>query len=106
MMLPGMSIYYEPLPVISLAIFKCLKFEIEGRTVIGCALGPDLATVTSHDPMNDRQTEAGAWELRLGVHALKRAKQLIDIGRVKSGAVIPDITGPSFIPAKLHPRTF
>ena len=53
-------------------------------------LGPDPAAVAVDDALDGGQADARARKLRGFVQALKRPEQLVRIGRVKPGAVIPD----------------
>src|SRR5262249_9802916 len=57
---------------------------------VDLAFGPNPAPMSAHDPLDDRQPDAGAFELLLQVQALKHAEQFVHIFHVKADAVVFD----------------
>src|SRR4051812_46399626 len=62
--------------------------EVERRTTSRLGLGADLAAVPAYDPLDDREPDAVAFELRGGMQPLKGDEQLVRVLRVESGAVV------------------
>ncbi len=54
------------------------------------AFSPDTPAVPLQDAFHDRQADAGAGELVMGMQALEDAEQLVDVFHVETGAVVPD----------------
>ena len=66
--------------------------EGEGERCTGShrPLGPDRTSVPMDDPLDGRQSDAGAGEVPLVVKPLERPEQLPGERRVEPGPVVPD----------------
>src|SRR6478672_10103152 len=64
--------------------------EIESCPFAGLALGPHAAAMARHDPMHQRESDAGSLKLGHVMQALKDPEQLCLIARVETGAVVAD----------------
>src|SRR5437660_10178010 len=51
-------------------------------------LGPDATSMPRNDPMNRRQADARACELRLSVEPLEWSEELVGVRHIESGAVV------------------
>src|SRR5712692_912644 len=81
--------------------------EVERRSLIDGAFGPDPAAVPVDDAPDGGQTDAGALEVSSGMQSLEYPEQLIRILHVEAGAVVPDHEGPAavrFDRGELDPR--
>src|SRR5262245_56745594 len=70
------------------ALFHRLECEVERRALVLSSLGPDAPPVSTDDPLDRRQTDAGALELLGRVQALERGEQLVRIAHVEPRAVV------------------
>src|SRR5467141_2207467 len=67
--------------------------EVERRSLIDHALGPDPAAVPVDDASDGGEADAGALEVGSGMQSLEHAEQLVRVLHVEAGAVIPDHEG-------------
>src|SRR5713226_10052427 len=74
-----------------------LQSEVERRSLIDGALGPDPAAVPGDDAHDGGEPDARALELGRGVQALEHAEQLVRVLHVEAGAVVPDHEGPAAV---------
>src|ERR1700722_5396856 len=71
--------------------FFRVEGEVEGRALADRALGPHLTAMALHDLAEAGEADAGAGELAGRVQPLERGEQLVDEGRVKTGAVVAHV---------------
>src|SRR2546423_10063111 len=69
---------------------RASQSEVERRSPIDHALGPDAATVPGDDAPYRRESHAGALEFGRGMQALEHAEQLVRVLHVEAGPVVPD----------------
>src|SRR2546427_12833272 len=74
---------WQPCPRVS-------KSEIETRALVGFSLGPDPASKSPNDPVDDRQADAGTFVVLGPVQPLKNAEKLVGITHVEPDAVVLD----------------
>src|SRR6185312_4088308 len=70
---------------------SCADGKEERRADVGSRFRPDLAPVAVDDALDDREPDAGAFELFRAVKALEDAEQLVRITHVEAGAVVTHI---------------
>src|SRR5712692_4614059 len=68
-----------------------LQREIERRSLVDRALGPDAPIVPGDDALDGREADAGSFEVRVGVKALEGSEELVRVCHVEASAVVPDI---------------
>src|SRR5690349_12645711 len=81
--------------------------EPERSALPGLGLRPDAAAVVLHDPIDDREPDAGALELGGGVESLERLEELRAVARIEAHAVVDDSVRAPFLrlaDAQLDPR--
>src|SRR5882757_584225 len=69
------------------------KGEEEGSALPDRRLGPNAAAVAHDDSLHNRETDAGAWELRITMQTLKRDEKLVGVLYIESRAVVPNAEG-------------
>ena len=62
--------------------------EEEGSAFIDLGLGPHLASMALDDPLYNRQTDPGAFEISIRVQSLEGGEQVFSISHVESYSVI------------------
>src|SRR4051812_3549125 len=78
--------------------------EMKARPNAWAAFRPDTPAMAFDHPFDDRQADAGPFELILPVQALEHAEQLVRVGRVEAGAVVGH--GEARATALLRPRRY
>ena len=58
--------------------------EVEAGAAVDGGFGPDFTAVAVDDALDGGEADAGAWELGLGVEALKGAEELGGAARVEA----------------------
>src|SRR5215471_12251517 len=64
--------------------------EEKGRAFTNLSAGPNAAAMTLDNATDDGQSDTGAFEFLLAMHALKHAKQILRVAHVETGAVVPN----------------
>jgi len=65
------------------------KREIEGRSLVNLAFGPDPAAVAVDDALDNGESHPGSLEVLMAVEALEDAEHLVVVLHVEPGAVVP-----------------
>src|SRR5271168_4658384 len=65
--------------------------EKKGGAFIDGCLGPDAAAMSRNDPLYGRQTDSGAFKLRILMQPLKGREELVGVLHIETGAVIHDV---------------
>src|ERR1035441_4771291 len=68
--------------------------KVKGRAAVHHAFGPRSTAVPVNDALNVRQADACAFELLLGVQALKHSEQLAGIPRIEAHPVVANENDP------------
>src|SRR5713226_10653784 len=72
--------------------------EVEGRTMVYCAVRPNTSAVAIDNPVYRGESDPCSLEFRLGVQALEWAEQLFGIPHVKTRSVVTNEEhGDSFL---------
>src|SRR5688572_5616082 len=69
--------------------------EVDRRSVVLGAFGPDTTTVARDDAVHGCEAHARPLELRSRMQALERLEQLVHVSHIEAHPVIADIVGRS-----------
>src|SRR5665213_3595661 len=62
--------------------------ESKNCALVQCRVSPDATTMPVHDPLYNRQSDAGSLVFLCAVETLKNAKQLVRVSHVEARSVV------------------
>ena len=64
--------------------------EVKRRAFVRLAFGPDAPAMAGDDAVDDRQADAGAFEIVGAMQALEHAEEFLRVALVEADAVVAD----------------